>query len=650
MRPFAQRELYPNDLFRLKYVHDARISPDGRSVAYVISRTVEETEDEYFEIAVENLASGTRQEIGFAGCATFPRWSPDGTRLAFIGIKEESSRLYIADAISGAVVALTPDSAHAKGQPAWSPDGSAIAYAVVGQRKSQGIRRITQRIFRAEGFGVADSLRMSLHVVDVSTRTERAIDVGVAVALQPAFSPCGTRILFLGADAALGDAALVGGLRLYTVGLSSADITEVLGEGWFIASAAWSPCGNRIVIAGDYKSQLIVPRARLWVVNLDGSNPECRTDESIGNIGFRIHHDMPSLQSSQDGILSVPHASEAYASVLRHGRTEICRIALAGPRSCEIVATGPRSCLVMDTNAESSQLLYCASDLNTPWELYLSDRTGKGEKRLTFLNDAVLAQWPKLNWLHLKFESDDGLPIEGWYLAREDRIEPQPTVMFIHGGPMLSTGHAFRFDFHLLAANGFAVLSANFRGSSGYGESFQRAIVGDYGARGFPDHMAAINAAVARGLSDATRLGVWGPSHGGFATAWIVGHTDRFRAAVVESAAINWSTMYYLGDAPDLWVLEFGGRPDEIPDVYRSRSPITYASRCRTPTLLLHGEDDLRCPVTEAEQFYRALHDAGCTTELVCVPNMNHMGDSNGPLSARLTQNEALLDWFERYL
>ena len=108
--------------------------------------------------------------------------------------------------------------------------------------------------------------------------------------------------------------------------------------------------------------------------------------------------------------------------------------------------------------------------------------------------------------------------------------------------------------------------------------------------------------------------------------------------------------MYYLSDAADLFLYDLGGRPDEIPDVYRSRSPITYAVRCRTPTLLIHGEEDLRCPITEAEQFYRALHDVGCVTELVRIHGMTHVGDSIGPLSARWAQNEALLDWFERYL
>jgi dipeptidyl aminopeptidase/acylaminoacyl peptidase len=649
MLEFSPRALNPNDLFALRYVHDARLSPDGRHVAYVTSRTVEETAEEFFEITIENRTTGERRELNFTGRALSPRWSPDGARIAFIGGEGKSSRLYVTGANTQETIALTPEGCQVQGPPAWSPDGSTIAYTIVTYRKHEGFHRITGKVFRAEGLGYIDTLVLSIQLVDVHTRVVRPIELGGIVGQQPAFSPGGKHLLFLGTDMAVPFPAL-GGLKLFTVGLGDGKITEVLGDRWYIASAAWSPCGERIVIAGDYDSTLTIPTIGLWVVNRDGSNPQCRTTGYVGKVGLCIHHDMPTWDTSQYSILSVPDAAQAYATVAKHGCAEIWRIALDGPVHCEPVAAGPRSCLIMDVRADTSQLLYCVSDLNTPWELCLLDLRSGEEKRLTHLNDAVLAGWPALKVEHLTFESADGLPLEGWYLVRADRKGPQPTIMFVHGGPFLATGNAFRYDFHLLAANGYAVLFANFRGSAGYGVPFVRGIMGDWGANGFPDHMAAMDAAIARGLSDPRRLGVWGPSHGGFATCWIVGHTNRFCAAVAESAVTNMLTQYFLCDTPAHLVTDLGGRPDEIPDVYRSRSPLSYAWRCRTPTLMLHGEQDLRCTIAEAEQFYRALHDAGCTTELVRIPGMNHMGDSTGPLSARKGQNEALLDWFERFL
>jgi dipeptidyl aminopeptidase/acylaminoacyl peptidase len=129
-----------------------------------------------------------------------------------------------------------------------------------------------------------------------------------------------------------------------------------------------------------------------------------------------------------------------------------------------------------------------------------------------------------------------------------------------------------------------------------------------------------------------------------------VGHTSRFKAAIAEAAFTNFTTLYYLTDAPDVFARDLGGRPHEIPDVYRARSPLTYAHRCTTPTMLLHGEDDLRCPISEAEQFYRVLQDVGCTTELFRIPGCTHLGDSIGPLNARRAQNDALLSWFQLHL
>lgn len=661
MREYAQRVICPNDLFALKYVHEARLSPDGNTVAYVTSRTLEESAQEFLELAIVELSTGRGREVKFSGRVTYPRWSPDGSRLGFIGVEENSSRIYLADLSANVITALTAVEYQVQGPFSWSPDGLSIALTAVRSRHIEDIhqnthgpedfRRINSRVFRSEGQGYIDDLTPSIYIADVRRGTINLLELDKAVAIRPAFSPCGRRILFMGSDAPIPySEAFRKGVKLLTAELADGHVVEVLDDSWSISEAGWSPSGERIVFAGAYKSDLTVPTMGLWVVNRNGSNPECRTEGFIGNVGLRVHHDMPTWSTSQSYAFTVIDASQAYATVTTHGCSEIWRIALDGTCACEPIVSGLRTCLIMDANAKSSVLLYCVSDLYKPWDLYYSNLKGGEEKQLTNLNAQVLARWPTLKVDHLKFESSDGMPLEGWFLARADRKAPHPTVMFIHAGPFLSTGHAFRFDFHLLAANGFAVLFANFRGSSGYGESFARAIMGDWGARGFPDHMAAIDAAIDGGLADASRLGVWGASHGGFATCWMITHTTRFRAAVAESAATNFSTMYYLSDAPHLFSHDLGGRPDEIPDVYRSRSALTYAWRCRTPTLMLHGTEDLRSPMVEAEQFYRALHDAGCATELVQIPGMNHMGDSTGPLSARRGQNEALLDWFERHL
>jgi dipeptidyl aminopeptidase/acylaminoacyl peptidase len=194
------------------------------------------------------------------------------------------------------------------------------------------------------------------------------------------------------------------------------------------------------------------------------------------------------------------------------------------------------------------------------------------------------------------------------------------------------------------------VVFSNFRGSGGYGTEFSEKIVGRWGPMGTPDHLAAIDRAVELGAADPTRLGVYGLSHGGFATCWLLGNTDRFKAGIAENPVTNWTTAYGVGDAPSWIPLELGGSPRQAPERYAELSPLTYAHRCTTPLLFIIGESDLRCPPCEAEQYYRVLKAVGCPTAMLRLPHSNHIGTWIGPPPARNAQNEALVEWFTRHL
>jgi len=503
--------------------------------------------------------------------------------------------------------------------------------------------------FRAEGLGFIDALSQHIYEIDPSSGALRCLTPAQSICSQPEWSPCGRRILFLATDAEIPFASY--SPRLLTVGADDGEITEVLGSRWYIASARWLPGGEHIAVAAARDSTLTISTLSLWVVDRFGTDAQLRTPGMVGSIGFWNHHDMPVWDCMYGtNALSILDRQTAFASVQKGGCVEIWRISLEGDVAVDRVLTGDRSCIVLDANRTANILLFAATDLRSPTELSRATLDSYKEDRITRLNDKVLARWPETSVERFAYESADGTEIEAWFMASASRAGPLPTVLFIHGGPFGATGYAFRYDFLLLATQGYGVVFANFRGSAGYGEPFVRAIMGDWGERGYPDHIGAVDAAVARGFADPRRLGVWGPSHGGFATCWIVGHTNRFKAAIAEAAFTNFTTLYYLTDAPDVFARDLGGRPHEIPDVYRARSPITYAHRCTTPTMLLHGEDDLRCPISEAEQFHRVLRDVGCTTELFRIPGCSHLGDSVGPLSARRAQNEALLSWFQQYL
>lgn len=634
--------LEPEDLFALRYIRGGCWSPDGRCVAYGVSRT---DDSEHFELWIAELASGAKHRLPYGGKATAPAWSPDGNRIAFIG----DGRVRVADFPALTLSeALTPSEYWVDGRVSWSPDSRTIAVSLSQRRAVAGPRRLVEGVFRVDGLGFLDRMTQRIHAISLADRSMRPLTDEQEYCSQPQWSSCGKRILFLARRTVVPFAA--GSQRLRVMNVDSGEATEPLTGNWYIEAARWIPGTQRIVVAGARDSTLTIPALSLWVVDANDGDAQLRTPDVLAHVGFRLNHDMPPRELSAHYGIVVADANSAFVTMQNRGNAEIWRVALAGDVAIQPVIDGDRACIVLDANPNTHALLYAATDLHRPFELMMASLEGRDETPLTGLNDAVLARWPELVVEPFSFQSEDGLTIDAWFLSGASRKRPMPTVLFIHAGPFMATGNAFRYDFHHLASHGFGIVFANFRGSIGYGEEFTRAISGDWGGRGYPDHIGAVDAAIARGYADPKRLGVWGPSHGGFATCWVIGHTQRFRAAVAESASTNFETLYYLTDVPETYSRELGGRPHEIPEIYRARSPLTYAHRCVTPTLLVHGENDLRCPISEAEQFYRALQDAGCATELVRIPECSHIGDSIGPLSARRAQNEALVSWFNRYL
>jgi dipeptidyl aminopeptidase/acylaminoacyl peptidase len=203
----------------------------------------------------------------------------------------------------------------------------------------------------------------------------------------------------------------------------------------------------------------------------------------------------------------------------------------------------------------------------------------------------------------------------------------------------------------MLVGAGYAVLMVNHRASTGYGDAFSTAIKGDWGNLDYHDLMAGVDYAIAQGWSDADRLGVCGLSGGGNLSCWIVGQTHRFKAAVPENPVTNWVSFYGVSDI-GVWFAreELGGDPHEIPEIYARCSPITYAHRCTTPTLMVIGENDWRCPPEQGEQFYATLKANGCPVEMLRLPLSSHAATIVGALDVRRAHNEALLDWMNRYV
>jgi len=387
------------------------------------------------------------------------------------------------------------------------------------------------------------------------------------------------------------------------------------------------------------------------VINRDGSNPQCRTAGLKMGVNGVMQGDSPSMWIFQDRPVQVTSdGAKAFVNVQDGGLRHIYEVALEGPESCRpIVISKDRTAWLLDSNGR--HLLFAVSTYNDPANLFISKLDGSGETQLTHINQEFLSEIDLPEIDQLEFKGSDGEPVEGWLMKPTGGKAPYPTILYIHGGPFVGMGYLFGFDYHVLAGAGYAVLMINQRGSSGYGDGFSTKILKDWGHLDYEDLMAGVDHAITKGLVDPLRMGVCGLSGGGYLSCWIVGHTDRFKAAVPENPVTNWFTMYGVSDiGPYFSGVEVGGKPHAAYETYKSTSPITYAHQCKTPTLLLVGERDCRCPAEEAEQFYNILKANDCVVEMVRFPASFHLESVIGSPIIRHAQTEALRDWMKRYV
>lgn len=643
--------IQPDDLFRLRLVTDGQFSPDGRFVAYSVTWFEGEERRECGAIFLRSMETGqTRQLTTGTALDSMPRWSPFGARLAFLSTRNGKAQIYLIDVAGGEARALTALAQGVGGGIAWSPDGAQIAFTArptADEFDPTRPYRLTRHIVRFDEVGYVDGAVQELWSVAVASGALRQLTRDNALASAPAWSPDGREIAYLStlrADRhritpALKVVALDGGSRL-------------LVDDWGYAIAvAWTPDGRRLVFAGNPAGLPIGAQERLWCIDRTGARPpECRSAAFDYKMCGGLQADMGVRTVVRAPRLLVAAAGDAaFVQVQIGGAVKLVQVALSGPEECTIVASGARSCLLVD--ASQTHLLMIASTLWDPAQLVAVELASGSESTLTTLNSDLLRTWDQPVVKHLLYPSVDGQLVEGWIMLPSAGEAPFPTVLYIHGGPHSGFGHIFSFDFRLLCAAGYAVLFINQRASTGYGDAFATQIKGDWGNLDYADLMAGVDVAIAQGHADAERLGVCGLSGGGNLSCWIVGHTDRFKAAVPENPVTNWVSFYGVSDiGPWFAVEQLGGHPHEIPEVYARCSPITYAHRCRTPTLLIQGESDWRCPAEQSEQFYAVLKVNGCPVEMLRLPASPHAGSITGPAMLRSAQNEALLEWIKRWV
>ncbi len=627
----------------LKLVRDGGFLGDGRHGYYVLAETVDDTYDRDSLWVFELDGPGRRRIATEFDDVRTPAAAPDGRSFALLAEVDGTRQIVVVPVDGGTSRALTALPQGVTGRPEWSPDGRFIAFTAVPAAKRDRSRpyRVDRATYRLDGVGYLDDAATDVHVVDVATGAVRLLTDDRAMNSDPRWSPDGRRVCYRVSMPA--DRPWTMLPELHLVEVETAESRVLVGKWGGVFAAEWCADGRIVFVGCPAGGRLWATGKRdLWTIDPAGGEPECRTEDVVPGVGVTVLTDLPICDDIESPRIRA-HGDVAYVRAQVGGDAVVCRAALSGPERVDRVVEWDGSAYLLDV-APDGTVLHLATTLVDPPELML------GTERVTAFSDDLVERTIRPRVRTLRITAADGLRSDGWSLTPPDGDGPWPTVLVIHGGPYSSFGTTFMIDFQLLVSAGFAVVFHNFRGSGGYGSAFSRKMAGDWGTLGSLDHHAAVDAAIAAGIADPDRLGVYGLSYGGFATCWLVGTSDRFKAGVAENPVTNWATSVGQIDA-EWWVVqEHGGTPQELPELYRERSPLTYAPGCRTPMLFIVGEADMRCTPIESEQYYRVLKTNGVTAEMLRLPGASHLGTYNGPVPARMAQNEALVEWFTRHL
>jgi dipeptidyl aminopeptidase/acylaminoacyl peptidase len=644
------------DLFDLTVASDPQISPDGRRIAYVRLSNDIMTDRARPTIWLVDTASGAQSPLVTGpGAHSSPRWSPDGKRLAYVSTAEGgASQLFVRWMDSGESARVTglPDSPNSI---AWSPDGRRIAYVMTipdeglslgkappkpeGAAWAPPLEIINAVTYRADGAGYIKPGYDHLFVVDADGGAPRQLTFGAWNDAGPlAWSPDGGSILF--STVRRGDwQREVLETDIYALDLSSGRLAQLTSRKGPDFGATISPDGRRIAYLGWDDVGKGFDQGRVYLMNRDGSG---------------VREVAPSLDRGVDHLEWTSDGRALIASYEEEGGKRVSRIGLDG--RVTPLATG-LSGGSLDrpyaggefTLARNGAIAFTTGDADSPPDIAVA--SGGKTRTLTHLNADFLAGKRLGEVRELSATAHDGGRVPGWLVLPPTYVPGQrvPTILEIHGGPYASYGPYFSTDYQLYAAAGYAVLYTNPRGSTGYGQAFADGIDKTYPASNFDDLMAAVDAAVASGVADPENLFVTGGSGGGILTAWLVGKTDRFRAAAAQKPVINWTTQALTADGVPFFARYWMGKmPWEDPQSYWARSPISLVGNMRTPTLVVVGSEDYRTPVSEAEQLYAALQLKGVPTALVKVPGASHGGIASRP-SQSAAKAAAIIAWFDKY-
>lgn len=658
----TKRKIESTDLFRLTSITDPQWDKHSRKYAFV-QTTVHEEENEYRStIYVGDLEGNAVPFTSGKGRATSPRWSPEGSKLAFVSNRNEKSQLYVMPVNGGEAEQVTFCKNGARG-PVWSPCGTKILFSTSvesaedlhstsskSEEKKKPEPLVVEKMrYKSDAKGFLDNKNDHLAILDLKTKEVSLLTEGDRDYGSAAWSPDGTKIAFVANLEENPDVSLVS--DVYVMDVQSKEKKKITHSNGFFSTISFSPDGQYLGFLGHEKEFHSATLTRVWVTQIATGETHCLTenlDVEVGDVAIGDFHS----GNVNPGLMWTEESEGFYFLMSDQGATGIYFGSLDG--SMYPIHLPDEHVYAVSMLTDTHEAIVGVSNSTDPGELYHLDFRSQTRTQLTKVNETWKNEVELSVAEPIRYKAPDGWDLHGWIMkpAGFEEGKKYPTILEVHGGPHAMYANTYFHEFQTLTAQGFVVLFTNPRGSHGYGQEFVDAVRGDYGGKDYLDVMAAMDYALETfDFIDEKNLGITGGSYGGFMTNWVVSHTDRFKAAVTQRSISNWLSFYGVSDIGyyfSEW--EVKGDMGEKVDKLWDHSPIKYVSNVNTPLLILHGERDYRCPVEQAEQLFIALKQQGKTTKLVRFPGANHELSRSGDPALRIHRLDHIKNWFVEYL
>lgn len=687
------RTVTAEDIYKFQWPSKPTISPDGQYVVYERTVVRQKTDDYETHLWLADVQGQSRRVLTTSGTRnSSPLWSPDGKTIAFLSNRAYGTQVWLLSLDGGEARQVTR-LRHGISSITWSPDGKRIYGVIpvpqkgtievfepgVTAKEAEGLtelesknwrnrpKRYDQMYYKLDGAGFEKPMVRQMAAIDIETGDVSQITHGSYDVFEPTVSPDGQHLAFIANQNELEQKHFGG--QIYRVSTGGGEV-ELLYKGLRVAYLSYSPDGKQLAFVASN-----IDHKELYVISAEGGEARCLSTDFPDTLTDLTFTDMRHLRYTPHPQWSKDNQF-VYALSTRQGTNEIVRFSVAdqAPQALTVIG-GERTIFHFSYDGDET-VAVAYSTVKHPGKIAairispeaMVERKHRApiealptlrealfpesEIRLDDCNDELLAELITVEPEVFTYTSEDGWQMQGFALkpANHDEGKKYPVLLDIHGGPHSMFGFTYFLQMQLFAAKGYAVVYTNPRGSSGFGAEFTHAVHGDYGGKDMLDILNGLDEAAKRyDFIDDKRVAINGISYGGFMVNWLVTHSDRFFAAVSEGCISNWVSMYGTSDiGPDFMEMEFLGKTD-VESLWKF-SPLAYVKNVTTPLLLLHSEEDLRCPIEQAEQFYTHLKLQGGEVELLRIPHSSHGVLQNGIPSLRQARLEAMVDFIHSRL